>query len=60
MPAVAVNLIVKIFFFLLKKKKSHDGSPTIHLPCAIFVLFLIYFGCQKALMKIFSLESPSF
>ena len=53
------SLFLSLFFFL-KKKKSHDGSPTIHLPCAIFVLFLIYFGCQKALMKIFSLESPSF
>lgn len=31
----------------LSFQKSHDGYPTIHLPCAIFVLFLIYFGCQR-------------
>uniref|UniRef100_A0A2D4JQU6 BCL-11A-like CCHC zinc finger domain-containing protein n=1 Tax=Micrurus lemniscatus lemniscatus TaxID=129467 RepID=A0A2D4JQU6_MICLE len=42
-----------------RKRKSHDCYPTIHLPRAIFVLFLIYFGCQKTLMKVFSLESPS-
>ncbi len=48
-----------IFHLSLSFQKSHDGYPTIHLPCAIFVLFLIYFGCQRHWWRYFLWSLPS-